>query len=47
MPTRRRPKGRVERRFKTFQDRVIKEVRLADVSTWTRRIGLDAFPANR
>ena len=26
-------KGRVERLFKTFQDRVIKEMRLADVST--------------
>ena len=26
-------KGRVERRFQTFQDRLIKEMRLADVST--------------
>jgi hypothetical protein len=26
-------KGRVERLFKTFQDRLIKEMRLADVST--------------
>ncbi len=33
MPTPRRPRGRVERLFKTLQDRLVKEMRLSGIAT--------------